>query len=457
MCNELSLTVIGKTFNVVINSPWIDTIGLPSSVLATYPVYPNKLEIFNTNIDQSDFIWFDSKDKKNWSEHTRSYIFFPGNELVNSYIKLMCVPKNENREGPSVEVECDNKIQASPGFCPFETRHKFTQSRTLSNQFRIVTYNILADLYCSLDYTRDVLHPYCPPYALKIDYRKQLVLKELLGYNADILCLQEVDRKIFKHELQPILSYLGFEGDYAMKGREVAEGEACFYRSDKFLKLESSRVVFSEHIDKDPLYSHIWLKICENEKLVSRFMDLSTTLQTNLLQSKHNKNELLLVANTHLYFHPDADHIRLLQAGLAITYLEHCLKHFKKEYPERRISLVFCGDFNSVPECGIFKLFTAGSVPSDFIDYRSNPEEAVENLQIEQKIPLASACGTPQYTNFTVGFADCLDYIFYQKDNLKVCQVVPLPSNEELTENIALPSIVFPSDHVALISDLEWS
>jgi 2',5'-phosphodiesterase len=45
----------------------------------------------------------------------------------------------------------------------------------------MVSYNILADLYCDADFTREVLHPYCPPYALAIDYRKQLFIKEIKG------------------------------------------------------------------------------------------------------------------------------------------------------------------------------------------------------------------------------------------------------------------------------------
>jgi hypothetical protein len=44
-----------------------------------------------------------------------------------------------------------------------------------------VSYNILADLYADSEVSRTQLYPYCPPYALSIDYRKQLVLKELLG------------------------------------------------------------------------------------------------------------------------------------------------------------------------------------------------------------------------------------------------------------------------------------
>ena len=33
---------------------------------------------------------------------------------------------------------------------------------------------------------------YCQPWVLSWQYRKQNLLKELLGYSADIVCLQEV-------------------------------------------------------------------------------------------------------------------------------------------------------------------------------------------------------------------------------------------------------------------------
>lgn len=39
---------------------------------------------------------------------------------------------------------------------------------------------------------------------------------------------------------------------------------------------------------------------------------------------------------------------------------------------------------------------------------------------------------------------------------MEVVKVVPLPSIEELKEHSALPSIVFPSDHIALVSDIRW-
>lgn len=50
-------------------------------------------------------------------------------------------------------------------------------------------------------------------------------------------------------------------------------------------------------------------------------------------------------------------------------------------------------------------------------------DEAVVNLRLSQDIVLGSAGGTPPFTNFTPGFADCLDYIFYDKNSLEVEQV----------------------------------
>ena len=57
----------------------------------------------------------------------------------------------------------------------------FITNFALFVRFRVVSYNILADLYADSEVSRTQLFPYCPPYALSIDYRKQLILKELLG------------------------------------------------------------------------------------------------------------------------------------------------------------------------------------------------------------------------------------------------------------------------------------
>lgn len=50
-------------------------------------------------------------------------------------------------------------------------------------------------------------------------------------------------------------------------------------------------------------------------------LDRSTVASATYLESIDNLNEVLIVGNTHLYFHPDADHIRLIQGGIVIYWL----------------------------------------------------------------------------------------------------------------------------------------
>lgn len=86
----------------------------------------------------------------------------------------------------------------------------------------------------------------------------------------------------------------------------------------------------------------------------------------------------------------------------------------------------------------------------------ADAEEAVKDVSLTNNRFLVSACGTPKYTNYTVAFKACLDYIFYEKYNFKVTQVIPLISEEELSTHVAIPSVIIPSDHISLIADLEW-
>ena len=47
--------------------------------------------------------------------------------------------------------------------------------------FRVVSYNILAELYADSDLARTQLFATCPEYALSMDYRKHLLIDEICG------------------------------------------------------------------------------------------------------------------------------------------------------------------------------------------------------------------------------------------------------------------------------------
>ncbi|XP_022919250.2 2',5'-phosphodiesterase 12 [Onthophagus taurus] len=452
---NITLKLNEKLYKVIINSPYINGLGLPSSMLANFPVYPNKFDAVNTNKELCEYTWSVSRDKESWREVGTGFMYTPTNNDINSFLKLTCLPKNEHDEGPIAQVIADVPVDASPGNCPFEYRHVFTENKCKNDEFRIVTYNILADLYCDSVFTRTVLHPYCPPYALNIDYRKQLIIKELLGYNSDIICLQEVDKKVYNYDLTSLFSMLNYGSVFSLKGNSVAEGLACFYDKSRFEFLESSSIILAEQLEKLQIFFNIAEKVAQNERLLKRILQRTTALQIVVLKSIETGN-IVLIGNTHLYFHPDSDHIRLIQGALCIQYIQFMYAKLKERFGEELINIVFCGDFNSIPQCGIYQLYTTGFVPEDFIDFKSNEDEAITGLDLKQPFSLASACGTPAYTNFTKDFQDCLDYIYYDTRKLSVVKSIPLPTKEELTQNVALPSIVFPSDHLPLIADVKF-
>lgn len=456
--NDLKINILGIDYIIKFNAPWVSNMKLPESLLAGFPVYPGIFESVYTDITKSKFTWYktNSNNKKiTWEQIAHGFIYTPTTNDIGSMLKLKCLPMNDQCDGPEIEIQSDGIVEAGPGHCPFEDRHNFTKDKLTGKNFRIISYNILANTYADSDYSRQVLFPYCPPYALNIDYRKLLIVKELIGYNSDIICLQEVDKKVYENDLIPSLSYLNYSGVFSTKG-EMSEGLSVLYDNKRFKIIDNKCTIMSEEIDNNQTFKNVWDKIT-NENAKKRFTDRNTSVLIVTLKSIDNPSEILVIGNTHLYFHPDADHIRLLQAFYALTLLQQTAENYKKLNPNDSISVMLCGDFNSTPIDGVYELVTKKNIPVDHKDWQSNKEQIIENTSLSLNIDLASACGTPEYTNFTVEFADCLDYIFYDTNKLKVTQIIPMPKKEELSLHDAIPSVVFPSDHVAIGANLKWS
>lgn len=91
-----------------------------------------------------------------------------------------------------------------------------------------MSYNILSDRYCKQD-----TYEYCPVPYLAINYRKKLLIKEILGYHADIICLQEVDEYVLKNDYSKALSE-NYTFSFNRKGNGSTEGLLMAYRHNKF-------------------------------------------------------------------------------------------------------------------------------------------------------------------------------------------------------------------------------
>ncbi|ESO08143.1 hypothetical protein HELRODRAFT_75620 [Helobdella robusta] len=456
-------------FKVDLNPPAVTELSLPVVLMSGYPIYAN-LSVEFTDTKDSDIKWYvevkdsnslnestHAKPKKipkrspeNWSLVSTNPTFLPSDVQVGLHIKITCQPKNGERLGEEVEVISKHPIIEGPINCPFEKRHQHTKSLTSEDRFRVISYNILADLYADSDFSRSFLFPYCPPQFLDINYRKQLLIKEIIGYNADLICLQEVDKKIFDLELQPILEKLDMEGLMKMKLGEVAEGCATFFRRSKFKYIESYDIGLAEYLAGNDSNKDIVDKISKNAKFFEKFTSRNSVLQTTLFQSHSDPTNFLIVATVHLYFHPRASNIRLLQSHLCISYLQTLIERIKNISP----SLIYCGDLNASSSSGVHEYLLGKEVSPTHADWFSGGEEYVPDLHLKHELDLINATGFSRYTNYVGGFNGCLDYIY--ASGLNALKVIPLPSHEEVTAHTALPNQYFPSDHLAVGCEFAW-
>lgn len=90
-------------------------------------------------------------------------------------------------------------------------------------------------------------------------------------------------------------------------------------------------IVLSDALKSRSCLQTIWEKIKDNKPLTDRLLDRSTVASATFLHSIDNPDEILIVGNTHLYFHPDADHIRLLQGGAVIYWLMEILDNMRSK------------------------------------------------------------------------------------------------------------------------------
>ncbi|KAL0273754.1 UNVERIFIED_CONTAM: hypothetical protein PYX00_006360 [Menopon gallinae] len=459
---NVNLIILGETYDVLFNVPWINAIRLPDVIISGTIVKPSKLEIIFSDRNNTVFKWFRSEERgrpnyeaprDSWIHVGDGFNYNVSDDDVGHLLKLVCTPMNETTTGPDFVEISSCVVQKCDHHYYFMKTHQLTKERVGKDEIRVVTYNILADYYTTTKEGK-VMFDYCPPHALHASQRMSAIYNELAGYNADVMCIQEIDGKAYGDDILPLFERLGISGVHSTKTSE--DGIACLYNKEKFLFLGSKCIVYGSEISVNPLLSDIYNYLQQNSELFNKFSNLVHSLQLLALESVHHTNKILIVGNVHLYSQAEADIIRLLQVITSFILMKSFKEDLRQRFPDKKSSFILCGDFNSTPECEIYNLIKSGSISSDNPIWEKDIEIGKEGLSYNLPLDMDSAFDAPKFTNYTRSFQGCLDYIFYDKDGFEVSTLYPLPSEEELSANVAIPSVAFPSDHIPLIADLRW-
>ncbi|KAK7200750.1 Endonuclease/Exonuclease/phosphatase family [Novymonas esmeraldas] len=421
--------------------------------------------------------------------------------------------------------------------------------------FRVVTYNILYDDFCTSKSSKAKIYPFATDDILDLENRKVRIVQELLAYHADLVCLQECGRDVFQSYLLPVLRACGYDGVYCNKSGSVKEGCGFLFRTSRFTLVESASTPL--HFDT---LSRMFPALAERVAACAELkeaLSAVTSIGARLVLRETTSGREVVLGNTHLFYHANACHIRILQTYMLLHWLHSATvlggsgsgsggaaAAAATSTPAPQRPLILCGDFNCTHPTGAYRLCTTGQVeaehPSwekgklfwwgcsrllgydaehlgellgeetvlpqatvarkDFKRHRKSTASATPVAAVEGKAevdaPVRSATTEAQgsapeegggrvvanvlrealyaprvrlqdayhrtdpslpWTNFTLTFREVIDYIFFSEDSLEVLRTVPIPPEEELTENFALPNKKYPSDHVALIADLAFT
>ncbi|EGC30945.1 hypothetical protein DICPUDRAFT_50499 [Dictyostelium purpureum] len=354
---------------------------------------------------------------------------------------------------------------------------KIKESSNKENQFKIITFNILADLYVS-----DHYYSYLPPYALKWNtYRSHLLIPQILQYDADVACMQEVDTmyvqlfsEMNKKGYQHFPEYLDSKTNTPMQLK---------YREGCFIFFKKSRFNFIKGLPID--YRTIEQGNLIDTETVSKLMTdqiFKLVIGTHLHDSSHHvrhclvlvedkvTKEKMIFVSIHLYWGSYSVYqIQCVQIHLFSLILRKFIKDNKLDI---NIPIIICGDFNSSPDSSVYQYLTTGSMSNDDpnltnsgqyptasfsnTDTDNNSDESNDINSISHPFKLTSAYGLrpdgePKFTTTTKAFCGNIDQI-YVSDRFKVNTLLEVGEKQDY--NI-LPSLSLASDHILLMSEVE--
>lgn len=135
-----------------------------------------------------------------WFEVGRSKTYTPSIDDIGHVLKFECVVVDAETNSAVGSPNTLSTSRVIPAPSPSPRRLISVSGVDVSGlpdgrissagTFTVLSYNILCDAYSMSE-----LYSYCPSWALSWAYRRQNLLREIVGYRADIICLQEVHKE----------------------------------------------------------------------------------------------------------------------------------------------------------------------------------------------------------------------------------------------------------------------
>ncbi|KAH7931087.1 endonuclease exonuclease phosphatase [Leucogyrophana mollusca] len=205
--------------------------------------------------------------------------------------------------------------------------------------------------------------------ALKVGLREPMIHAEVLSHEADILCLQEVDRL---ERLLPVLETAGYDHTYAA-GLGKKHGCLIAYRKDKYSKVGEKVVQYDlQEVREDG---------SENARIGSSHTtrNIGSLVALARLDAE---GDGLVVATTHLFWHPAYAYERARQAGIL---MKETLR-FQEAMHRKGWPCIIAGDFNFAPNDPAYSLLVGDILSPE--QCRALELSRVVHVSVDPSVPI---------------------------------------------------------------------
>jgi len=390
-------------------------------------------------------------------------------------------------------------VEEVPRGWPEQRVQAFGKRAANPSTIRVVSFNILAVPYARTQLATQIMYPYCPSQILDYAYRQPLLGREIQRLDGDIVFLQECTYFTYLKFFQPLFGER-YHLRCSLKASHVSEGCLVMVRTESFEVLQEKDCLFRNLLRTSQAFRPQLQEVAAKwpDFLTGILPRMSTVFQLTVVRHRAS-GRILVLANTHLFYHPNARHIRLLQ----IMCLLHEVQELRKQHKDAKGELphiIFAGDLNCLPETGAVQLLLTGQVPSDHEDWETSSqfawrdEEASADTGEAEEIPKSSVpsmeadetdvveplpreawqkgsgialqnplgalvdvyANTPQkFTNYVHDFSGILDYILTD-GQLQATKCLLAPAEKDVEVHGGLPSVLHPSDHLSIAADLTF-
>lgn len=342
------------------------------------------------------------------------------------------------------------------------------------NPARTVTvssYNIL-----SRHYLWESLYSYLPLEYTNWSQRFRRLNQSFrdLSELSDIMCFQEMEYQVYHDHWKAAMERLGYDSIFQTKPRpgywkksaNMMDGVSVFYNRDKFDLLNYEQINLADHF--------------KHSSIIDQTADTQTRLNVRntvavIVVLRHKASgETLFVSNTHLYWSPKHDDVKLMQTYLLTSLVKHSImRHYKMSFDEvddmmrakQGPNVVMVGDFNSSPTSMVYRFMSKGLVDKKQEvkfnqDYGMKFSHLINNGLGKFKSPYKDlySKGLFTKTTYTPKFKSVIDYIWFADCNNKYnfTKVLGDVDHSYLEHFKGFPNEDFPSDHIPILAQIEF-